>query len=241
MENDGILNNGSTVTESTEINIAEIQSKEASLNEVLELLKSKNLSKEEHDRLWQEAYEKSFELLEYKIMMGKVILDTESASGQRSDLVGATCKVSKKDVYEALGLTKSQADDYQLLAKHPDSVTEAEKWASENKEVITTYRVLTFIKKDKEKTILKEDSKSTSASKVICDKKRPNLSKKESSETSHIEWHDFTDDYDIQDFIESNTTKGFIQIEVPIEKAQAFMEELQADEDVKSIRFGILK
>jgi hypothetical protein len=98
MENSTNPNLVSAVAESTETIKVQINAQETALNEVLELLKPKNLSKEEHENLWKDAYEKAVCLLDYKVKMGKLIAETESASGQRTDLVPHGNKVSKKPI-----------------------------------------------------------------------------------------------------------------------------------------------
>jgi hypothetical protein len=222
------------------MNPVEAQALETAVNEAAILLKSRNLSKEEYEKIWQETYAKSQELLNYKIRMGKAILEIDPACGQRTDLLHHGNKVSKKDVYEALGLTARQAADYQTIAKNPTAVDRAKQWASENKELITAYRVLDFIKKDKEETISEDDSKSTTSSKakVIAEKITLESS---NTETSNIEWFEFSEDSDVLDSIKADARKVSIQLEVPIEIAQAFLENLVSDKDVKSIRFSVSK
>jgi len=130
--------------------VQEAAAQESALNQVLELLKSKNISKKEHDRLWAEAYEKAVSLLDYKIKMGRELLDIEPAKGQRSDLAPVGSKVNKKALYEALGLTRKQSDDYQFIANNSKAVELAKLKAKKNKCLPTVYLVKKLIKAAKE-------------------------------------------------------------------------------------------
>jgi len=122
-----------------------VATQETALSRSLELLKSKNLSKEEHQKLWEEAYDRAVCLLDYKIKMGKLIAETESVKGKRKDLAPVGSKVSKTDIYEALDLTRKQSDDYQLISKYPEAVEKAKAAAQEDKNVPTVYLVKKFI------------------------------------------------------------------------------------------------
>ena len=127
----------------------EIKAQETALNQILANLKSKSISKEEHERLWAEAYQKAVSLLDYKIKMGKELAEIKAASGQRTDLAPVGSKVSKKALYEALDLTRKQSDDYQLLAKNPEAVEQAKLEAKENKCLPTVYFVKKIINRPK--------------------------------------------------------------------------------------------
>jgi len=130
-----------------------IKASETALNQILESLKSKNISKEEHDRLWAEAYETAISLLDYKIKMGREIAEIAPASGQRTDLVPVGKEViSKKAFYERLGLTQKQAADYQIVAGNPAAVELAKLEAKKNKCLPTVYLVKKLIKAAKEST-----------------------------------------------------------------------------------------
>jgi len=136
----------SPVVESAKTIKAEVAAQETTLNQFLESLKSKNISKEEHERLLAEAYPTAVALLDKKIEMGKELLAIEPAKGQRTDLAFDKSKVSKKALYTALGLTRTQSDDYQFIANNLKYVEQAKLGAKENKCVPTVYQVKKFIK-----------------------------------------------------------------------------------------------
>ena len=148
--NENTFKFGGSVSEFTGKIKKGLAAQEAALNEVMELLKFKNITKEEHERLWSDAYEKAICLLDYKVKMGKLIAETESASGKRTDLAPHGSKVSKQDIYKALGLTKKQANNYQLIAKNPEAVEKAKIEAIEKKDLPSVYRVLKLIRKTEE-------------------------------------------------------------------------------------------
>jgi len=177
-----VANNGSAVTEDTAKMKEIVIALEQGLNKIPALLNLKNLSKEEHpklwteaiksllcftglykekhEKLWTEAYDKAVALLDYRVAMGKLILETEGAQGQRSDLAfdQSKVKVSKEDVYTELGLSRTQSDDYQKIAKNPSVVEAAKQKAIEKKCLPTVYLV---------KKLIAETEKSKSVSKQV--------------------------------------------------------------------------
>jgi len=179
------LTNGSSIAESTETIKAEVAAQEAKLNEVLELLKSKSISKTEYETLWNNAYEKAIELLDYKVKMGKLIADTKSASGKRSDLAPVGGEVSKEEIFLALGLTKKQAENYQLIAKNPSAVETAKIEAIKDKEIPTVYRIIKLIKQSK--------------------KEQDFLNDNETSLIKNRKCIDLPENCDIKDFLESSS------------------------------------
>lgn len=119
-----------------------IKAQEAALNQILDLLKSRNISKEEHERLWADGYERAVSLLDYKVGMGRLIAETpEGKKGRKRKNTPVGSELSKKEVYEALGLTTKQSDDYQLIAKKPEAVELAKEEAKKNKCLPTVYLV----------------------------------------------------------------------------------------------------
>jgi hypothetical protein len=105
----------SSVTESTEINNEEV-------NEAKAFLESKGLSKEELERLQEEAdekkfFEKSFALVQYQIRIGDVLNEVDGR-GARTDLYPDRKEVTKEGVGKALGLSNKQISNYTKMASN---------------------------------------------------------------------------------------------------------------------------
>ena len=170
--------------------VQNVAAQASALNQVLDLLKSKNISKEEHEKLWTEAYERAVALLDYKIKMGELIAETpEGKKGPKQNYVPVGNELSKKDVYEALGLTHKQAADYQLLVKNLKAVKQAKLEAKENKCLPTVYQVKKIIKlanESQEGTTVNDNSTPTPSSDVQNESTAGNeVSETTSSETQN--------------------------------------------------------
>ena len=140
--NDVYINTNKVFTEGMQ----NIQSQEAATNDAMrKLLETNNLSKEEYERLWQDAYEKACILIDYKVRMGGMLFSIKPAKGNHKDNAPARSIITRKQVYEALGLTRKQSDNYQELAKNPIAVEIAKKNALKEKEIPTVYCVLKVI------------------------------------------------------------------------------------------------
>jgi hypothetical protein len=241
MENKNVQNEISLSSKSTLSQ--EMQVLETKVNEAATMLKSRNLSKEEHDRIWDGAYEKSVELLEYRIEIGREILETPSASGYRSDLLETPKEVGKKAVFAKYGLKEWQGYEYQNLAKYPEVVEQIKEQAKEEKELITTYMVASAIAAYKAKQSIqrekelteKNDSESSNEISDTIDDCNIQDSVEPSIETTSNETSNTKNDCDVLDSIKEDATKVSIHIEVSVEDEEAFLETLRADKRITII------
>jgi len=217
--NDNIVTkDGSAVTVNT-ATIKELANEQKkALNETLALLSSRNLSKEEHEKLWTEAYDKAVALLDYRVKMGKLILETEGAQGQRSDLACEQSKVkmSKEDVYTELGLSRTQSDDYQKIAKNPSAVEKAKVEARKEKCLPTVYLVKKLIAETEQ--VSTEGNGTTKTSKAV---KKPSVS---ANTIYHL---DIPENSNVSEYINKalsdlklSDKKTYICLEVPSDKIE---------------------
>jgi transcriptional regulator with XRE-family HTH domain len=170
------------------------------------------VSKDEHSNLNAKVSTASSALLEYAIKVGNALLKVPSAQGKRSDLASIEAKYgakfSRQDVAEALGLTKGQWDKYLKVARNPDAVEKAKKWAAQENGIVTVNKVLSFIPKD--------SNESTATN------------------SKRMKWLDYTDGSNVQETIatlkgKSKDKSVYICIEVTSDDAQSVIEKLIAD------------
>ena len=81
--------------------------------------------------------------------MGKLISDTPSKAGQRTDLVPLRNEVGKTATFKELNLTHKQAANYQLIANNPEAVKNAFEIAKENNDIPTESLIIQIIKEEK--------------------------------------------------------------------------------------------
>ena len=106
-----------------------------------------NLAKEIREQKMEEASMLSDALLDAEVRLGELIREIPTNQGKRTDIELSDSGVpksgkSKETTIKDLGLSKKQAQRFEILAEHKDIVEYVKAEAHENREIPTRTRVL---------------------------------------------------------------------------------------------------
>ena len=124
---------------------------------LLKDIKDWKTASEEEKRILTRAQDEAEYLIDVRAKIGEMMKDIPKASHDRGnqytggkDSTVGNSQSAKINTIESAGFTKSQAQRYQTLAKHPEIVEKAKQQARENHDVVTQTAVLNAIKENKQ-------------------------------------------------------------------------------------------
>lgn len=101
-------------------------------------------------KVLKEAQDLADAVLDAEVVLGSLISEATTKQGKRTDLklgsIGGT-KLSKKDVIEQIGISKTQAHRYETMSDYPEIVEQMKINARETGEIVNQAAVLRAIKK----------------------------------------------------------------------------------------------